>query len=194
VRQASDVFFRAELQEMQSRMKSFRYFVQCSDPAPGWTGAKGRISPEFVSAGVHDFTGCEVFICGPAPFMETARGIVLQLGASPDHVQQERFAGPSIRPPAPPADTSAPTVTVEFARSGKVVTMQQNQSILQIAEDNGVTIPFACRQGQCGTCKTRLLAGSVAMDSENGLDEDSRARGFVLTCVGHPSAGVRLDA
>jgi len=194
VRQTGDVFFRAELEEMQSRMKSFRYFVQCSDPAPDWTGPKGRISPEFVSAAVRDFTNCEVFICGPGPFMETARTIVLQLGASPDHVQQERFAGPSIKPPALPADTSAPTLTVEFARSGKVVTMQQNQSILQVAEDNGVNIPFACRQGQCGTCKTRLLEGSVVMDSENGLDEDSRARGFVLTCVGHPSADVRLDA
>ena len=119
---------------------------------------------------------------------------MLQLGASPDHVQQERFAGPSIKPPATAPDAATPTVTIEFAKSGKTVTMQESQSILQAAEDNGVNIPFACRQGQCGTCRTRLLQGSVVMDSENGLDEDSRARGFVLTCVGHPAGDVRLDA
>jgi ferredoxin-NADP reductase len=194
VRHAGDVFFQAELEDMRARMKSFRYIAQLSDPPPDWTGWKGRISAEFVAAGVSDFAGREVFICGPAPFMETARAIVLQLGASPEHVQQERFAGPSIKPPAPAADATAPSVTVEFAKSGKTVTMQQSQSILQIAEDNDVGIPFSCRQGQCGTCKTRLLEGSVVMDSENGLDDDSRARGFVLTCVGHPSGNVRLDA
>ena len=194
VRNPGDVFFRAELQEMQTRMKSFRYAAQCSDPPPDWTGWKGRISADFVRSAVQDFAGCEVFLCGPAPFMETARSIVLQLGASPDHVHQEKFAGPSIKPPAPAADTSSPTVTVEFAKSGKVVTMQQTQAILQVAEDNGVNIPFSCRQGQCGTCRTRLLEGSVVMDSENGLDDDSRARGFVLTCVGHPAGNVRLDA
>jgi ferredoxin-NADP reductase/mono/diheme cytochrome c family protein len=194
VRNAGDVFFQVELEEMQARMKSFRYIARLSDPPSDWTGWKGRISAESVRAAVSDFTGREVFICGPAPFMETARAIVLQLGASAEHVQQERFAGPSIKPPAPAPDDAAPTVTVEFAKSGKTVTMQQSQAILQIAEDHDVSIPFSCRQGQCGTCKTRLVEGSVVMDSENGLDDDSRARGFVLTCVGHPSGNVRLDA
>ncbi len=193
VRNPGDIFFRAELEDLQTRLKSFRYIAQISDPPPDWTGWKGRISADFVRSAVSDFSGREVFICGPAPFMETARAIVLELGATPEHVQQERFAGPSIKPPAPPTDAAAPTVTVNFARSGKVVTMQQSQTILQIAEDNNVSIPFSCRQGQCGTCKTRLLEGSVVMDSENGLDDDSRARGFVLTCVGHPSGNVRLD-
>lgn len=195
VRNPGDVFFQAELEDMQARMKSFRCIAQLSDPPPDWTGPKGRISAESVRAAVSDFSGCEVFICGPAPFMETARSIVLQLGADPEHVQQERFAGPSIKPPAPAPDAAAtPAVSVEFSKSRKTVTMQPSESILQVAEDNGVSIPFSCRQGQCGTCKTRLLEGSVVMDSENGLDDDSRARGFVLTCVGHPSGNVRLDA
>ena len=53
--------------------------------------------------------------------------------------------------------------------------------------------PFSCRQGQCGTCKTKLLAGNVRMASEAGLDLDSRAQGFVLTCVGRANGAVRLD-
>jgi hypothetical protein len=32
------------------------------------------------------------------------------------------------------------------------------------------------------------------MDAEEGLDSDSRAQGFVLTCVGRPDGAVRLDA
>jgi hypothetical protein len=35
----------------------------------------------------------------------------------------------------------------------------------------------------------------VRMDTEEGLDPNSRAQGFVLTCVGHADDGnVKLDA
>jgi hypothetical protein len=34
----------------------------------------------------------------------------------------------------------------------------------------------------------------VRMDAEEGLDPESRAGGFVLTCVGHPDGPVKLDA
>jgi hypothetical protein len=57
-----------------------------------------------------------------------------------------------------------------------------------------VAIPSFCRQGQCGTCKTQLLSGDVRMGAEEGLDPESRSRGFVLTCVGHADGAVRLDA
>ena len=66
--------------------------------------------------------------------------------------------------------------------------------IFEAAADAGVYIPSACRQGLCGTCKTRLLSGSVQMTAEQGLDPDSKVRGFVLTCVGHAGGNVKLDA
>jgi len=34
----------------------------------------------------------------------------------------------------------------------------------------------------------------VRMAAEVGLDPDSRAQGFVLTCVGHADGPVKLDA
>ena len=76
----------------------------------------------------------------------------------------------------------------------RLAVARPNQTLLQVAEENGVSIPYSCRQGQCGTCKTRLLEGAVTMDSEAGLDPESKARGFVLTCVGRPNGKVRLEA
>jgi ferredoxin len=57
-----------------------------------------------------------------------------------------------------------------------------------------VAIPSSCRQGQCGTCATRLLAGEVRMDAEDGLDLELRRQGYILTCVGRAQGDVRLDA
>jgi ring-1,2-phenylacetyl-CoA epoxidase subunit PaaE len=72
--------------------------------------------------------------------------------------------------------------------------IRSGQTVLEAAEEHGVEIPFSCRQGQCGTCKTKLLGGEVKMDAENGLDAESRAQGFVLTCVGHAQGAVKVDA
>jgi ferredoxin len=72
--------------------------------------------------------------------------------------------------------------------------VRDGQSLLEAAAEAGVHIPSACRQGQCGSCKTRLLAGDVHMKAEQGLDPESKSRGFVLTCVGHAQGDVTLDA
>ena len=82
---------------------------------------------------------------------------------------------------------------VEFARSGKTCKVRPGQTLLEAAEEHGVGIPSSCRQGQCGTCKTKLLEGNVTMDTEEGLDPDSKVKGFVLACVGHARGLVRLD-
>jgi len=79
--------------------------------------------------------------------------------------------------------------TVEFSKSGKTTKLMPGQSLLEAAEANGVTIPYGCRQGQCGTCATRLLEGEV--DSSGGLDP---GQGYVLACVTRPTGNVRLDA
>jgi ferredoxin len=68
------------------------------------------------------------------------------------------------------------------------------QTLLEVAAVAGVDIPSACRQGQCGTRKARLLEGRVEMSTESGLDAESKASGYVLTCVGRPAGSVRLDA
>jgi ferredoxin len=75
-----------------------------------------------------------------------------------------------------------------------VCNIRAGQTLLEVAEEYGVAIPSSCRQGQCGTCKTKLLGGNLRMDAEEGLDPDSRAQGFVLTCVGRADSDLKLDA
>jgi ferredoxin len=120
--------------------------------------------------------------------------MLLGLGIEPERIMQESFGGPV--PKRAHAETVAQEegVAVEFGRSGKTCTVRGAQTLLEAAEEHGVGIPSSCRQGQCGTCKTKLLAGNVRMDSEVGLDPYWRAQGFVLTCVGHPDGPVKLDA
>jgi ferredoxin-NADP reductase/mono/diheme cytochrome c family protein len=194
VRTGNDIIFQSELEALQKRLKKFQYHLQLSQPEAEWSGRRGHISREFIEETVKELASADFFICGPPAFMETSRGALTGLGVKPERIRQESFgsSGPkSAQPDSAGADTG---VAVEFVRSGKTCTVRSGQTLLEAAEEHGIAIPSFCRQGQCGTCKTKLLGGNVRMDAEQGLDPDSRAQGFVLTCVGHADGAVKLDA
>ena len=84
-------------------------------------------------------------------------------------------------------------VTVQ--KSGTVLEWNDRfESILELAEDNGIEIEYECRQGFCGTCKVKLLSGEVDMDIEDGLEDEDREEGFILTCVAVPKSDIVLEA
>lgn len=193
VRASSDIMFRRDLDRMQARLDSFQYHVLLSQPEPDWVGARGHIRHEFIHDTVPEIADQRFFLCGPPPFMEAARKILQELGVGAERILQEGFGGAGAEPT--PLPRSAETgFMVEFARSRKIRPALEGQTLLEAATEVGVDIPSACRQGQCGTCKTRLLEGDVYMTAEHGLDAQSKASGFVLTCVGHARGNVRLDA
>jgi ferredoxin-NADP reductase len=193
VRTSNDIIFHGELEELRGRLKNFQYHLLLSQPHPEWLGRRGHVSREFVEDTIPKPASVDFFLCGPPPFMEASRNILTGLGVKPERIMQESF-GTSTPTRATGDSAAEPGVLVEFARSGKTCLVRGGETVLEAAEEHGVAIPSSCRQGQCGTCKTKLLEGSVRMDAEEGLDPDSKAQGFVLTCVGHAEGAVKLDA
>jgi ferredoxin-NADP reductase len=194
VRSRDDIMFRQEFEGLCGRLQNFQYHVLLSKPDPDWPGARGHISREFISKNVADLQGRVFFLCGPPPFMEAANRILRDLGVAPERIRQETFGGAGAGPKPALPRTAETGFTIEFTSSGKTAAVLEGQTLLEAAAEAGIDIPSACRQGQCGTCKTRLIAGDVHMTAEQGLDPESKARGFVLTCVGRATGNVRLDA
>ena len=56
------------------------------------------------------------------------------------------------------------------------------QRLLDALIDNGVNAPFSCRQGTCGACAVRVIAGEVEMLHNEVLEEEDFADGYVLAC------------
>jgi ferredoxin-NADP reductase len=192
VRTIDDVIFQNELERLRTRLPDFRYHLLLSRPHAGWTGPRGHVNREFIEDAVADPTAQDFFLCGPQAFMDASRAILTSVGVKPERIREESFGG-AVAANAR-SESASPEGTVQFIRSGKTAIVHIGQTLLQAAEEQGVDIPSSCRRGQCGTCKTKLLNGRVRMDAEDGLDPESRARGLVLTCVGHPDGAVTLDA
>jgi len=110
-----------------------------------------------------------------------------------DRIKQESFGGKtSVAIPDSSGDSSV--AFVEFSRSGFSFEIIGDQTLLEFAETLGISIPYGCRQGQCGTCATRLLQGSVAMETEDGLSAEQKQTGFILPCVSRLQGSISIDA
>ena len=123
--------------------------------------------------------------------MSNARRILSTLGVNQDRILQESFGASKPFPESRPLGT---VETVVFLRSEKVCQISPGSTLLDVAERNGVQIPFGCRQGQCGTCATRVLSGTVQMDVEAGLTAEQKNAGYALPCVGRAEGTVVLSA
>ncbi len=63
-----------------------------------------------------------------------------------------------------------------------------DEHLLQAAEAQGYTWPFACRGGACANCAVYLADGEVETTLDNVLSEEMVAAGFRLSCICKPAA------
>ncbi|MBN1848138.1 MAG: 2Fe-2S iron-sulfur cluster binding domain-containing protein [Deltaproteobacteria bacterium] len=67
------------------------------------------------------------------------------------------------------------------------------ESLLELAEKNGVEIESIRRQGVCGSCQTRLISGRVEMEMKDGLHGPDRERNMIPPCVSIPKMDISLE-
>ena len=69
-----------------------------------------------------------------------------------------------------------------FSRSNKTAKIAGGRPILTLAEELGVGVGSECCAGICGTCKCRLISGSVKMETEDALTSEDRRNNIILLC------------
>lgn len=137
----------------------------------------------------------EWFLCGPPQMVEEARATLLDHGVGPGHVHRELFhADATPRPAAPPA----PAGTERAGSAGVRITLGGRQTRVDLAPDGEPVLdavlrvradaPYACRSGVCGTCRAKLVEGTVRMDQNFALESGEVGLGYVLTCQSHPTS------
>jgi ferredoxin-NADP reductase len=194
VRTAADIIFQSELARLERSLPNFKYEVCLSQPDLAWKGHSGRLTWEFVSQHLIDVDSPTFFLCGPKGFMDNACQILSTLGVKQERILQESF-GESQRSTESHPREARPTETVVFLHSQKVCQASAGCTLLELAEKNGVKIPYGCRQGLCGTCATRVLSGEVQMEAEaGGLTAEQKNAGYVLPCVSRTSGTVVVAA
>jgi ferredoxin-NADP reductase len=193
VRTRADIIFQDELVRLRRSLPHLTYEVCLSRPDPTWKGRTGRLTEEIVSQHLTDLDSPTFFLCGPKGFMDSAHQILSTLGITEDRILQESFGEGERSSESRPGEARA-VETVVFIQSGKVCEAPTGSTLLDLAERNGVQIPYGCRQGLCGACATRVLSGTVQMDVEDGLTAEQKNAGYVLPCVSRAKGTVVVAA
>jgi len=82
-----------------------------------------------------------------------------------------------------------------FSKSGIEVVADGDSSILELAEQEGVLLPSACRVGACGACKVLTCRGEVRYDTAPmALSAADKQAGYALACVAYPVDRVEVEA
>ena len=71
----------------------------------------------------------------------------------------------------------------------------ENQTILAAAQQAGVHLDFSCRDGRCGVCKVKVLAGNaVELMFPESLDDQQRKERQILTCCHGAESDLSIEA
>ena len=134
------------------------------------------------------------FLCGPQQLVAELRSVLGDLGAK--RVHTELFhADPVPRAPVVVLDDEADgeggaaAVTIRLdGRASDFPLRPDGPPVLEAGLAVRSDLPFACRGGVCGTCRAKLVEGTVQMDQNYALEPEEVERGYVLTCQSHSTS------
>lgn len=87
------------------------------------------------------------------------------------------------------------TIQIHHRQTGTSHTLEvpEDQYILQAVEQQGVELPFSCRNGACTTCAVRVLSGDIYQPEAVGLSQKLRDQGYALLCVSYPRSDLEVE-
>ncbi|KOF13859.1 ferredoxin [Ensifer adhaerens] len=196
-RTPKDLIFRDELATLANRLKGLRLQLlpEVVSGEANWPGLTGRISAEYMKLAVPDLAERVVLCCGPAPFMAAARAISAELGVPPSNYIEESFDAAATDDVDVPVVEQPATRTfqVEFSKQARKIEVAGEQTVLSCAKKAGVKLPSSCSNGVCGTCKSKLVSGSVDMNHNGGIRQREIDAGHFLPCCSKPLSDLVID-
>ncbi|AFY46272.1 ferredoxin, (2Fe-2S) [Nostoc sp. PCC 7524] len=87
------------------------------------------------------------------------------------------------------------TIKVRDRATGEEYTLQvpDDRYILHSAEQQGVELPFSCRNGACTTCAVRVVSGEIYQPEAVGLSLELRRQGYALLCVSYARSDLEVE-
>ncbi|HBE49680.1 MAG TPA: ferredoxin, partial [Cyanobacteria bacterium UBA11369] len=86
-------------------------------------------------------------------------------------------------------------IKIHYRQKGTYHTVEvpEDRYILHCAENQGVDLPYSCRNGACTSCAVRVLSGELYQPEAMGLSPELRRKGYALLCVSYPRSDLEVE-
>lgn len=131
------------------------------------------------------------YTCGPIFYMDLVRFTLLGMGFPDNNIRKETFHFPEEEADDDEHEeevvdkNSYPTI-LRFQGVEYNLTIPYNKSILDVALEHKIKVPYSCKSGMCSTCISQCTSGGVRMDYNEVLTDREVEDGRCLICVSHP--------
>ena len=202
-RSSRDVIFQTELEMMSDRNPDLQLHLSLTreDIGSDWSGLTGRLNAKMLAQIAPDFQERTVYVCGSEGFMQGVKALFQGLDFPMDNYYQESFGAftPTNKVAAkiPQGDRkkTATSSLVVFSKSGKEISHNSEESILQLGKQENIRLKSACGIGRCGVCKLKKNKGEVKYQgSADRLSSSEQSAGFILPCIAYPIGRVEIEA
>lgn len=176
-------------QEFSTMFSMTNFYSQIDNIIESNTIQKGRISSEFVNNFfVHHENLKESlhFICGPNDLKDTIQSSLMDLDVPTSSIFIEEFE--LVIDSQDLYDVEDSKVTIDFQGQLSEILVPKGKSILDVALNNDIEIPYSCQTGNCNSCKATLKDGKLKMLGLNKEREDLALDEFLL-CCSYPLTG-----
>lgn len=197
---AQHIIFKEKIESMKNKyMTRLQVHHLFSDEITDSPLLSERIEPRNLASYFKYFvpydTVHKVFLCGPYQMIIGLRDALPDVGVSPDRVKFELFFNPETAGASEGAQEKViadheTTITITLDGVTSELVSRYDQSILDIAVDAGLDLPFACKGGVCATCKAKRISGDIDMKTNFALEDEEVEQGYILTCQSHVQSEV----
>lgn len=187
-RSAPSTVFKAELDNLAASPGMnlvVDYFVSREEePAapfqPGRFDKDGKLLDKIAE----DLSDHDIYICAPEGFITSCRAALEERGVPAGKIHFEDFT-----PAGAAVDETRSNIfhEVEFTKSGKKITINENTTLLAAIEQSGIAIPTGCRKGVCKACQVRKVDGKTQLEEEKGVSQT-----FITSCNSQPRGPVKI--
>lgn len=203
-RAAGEVMFLEELADLKdrypTRLAVHHILSREQRQAPVYSGRLDHDKLQIIFDRILNVDGVdEWFLCGPFELVQLIRDELADRSVPSERIRFELFStgtpeegarGQTGRPVV--VDPEGDNIRIEFTLDGLSGAVESpraaHETVLNAALRVRPDVPFACAGGVCGTCRAKLVRGTVNMAENYALEPDDVANGYVLTCQSRPTS------
>ena len=151
---------------------------------------KGRLTKHVASKLIKQVTddplhNVQYFICGPSALMKLHHEVLEAMQVPGANIYVEWFAPETtdVRVVLPDAPQE---VLLHYYEQSNLLEVSPGTTILEAARADRIPLKYSCKNGTCGVCIGKLIAGKVHMANNFALRKEHIDQGFILLCQSHP--------